>query len=34
MIMGPDRVEVIHRIRLVVGLMEPVVNVHLEVFQT
>ena len=31
---GPDRAEVIHRIRLVVGLMEPVVKARLEGFQT
>jgi hypothetical protein len=30
--MGPDRAEVIHRIRLVVGVMEPAVQVHLECF--
>ena len=30
----PDRAEVIHRIRLVVGLMEPVVKARLEGFQT
>jgi hypothetical protein len=33
-ITGPDRAEVIHRIRLVVGLMEQVVKTQLEAFQT